>query len=121
MCSFLASVRLAIEEECSFTAAAPASLEGFPLRMSGIDNSYKIDGDVLLVIHASIPPGVHRPTRTVGRLHSNFGGRSNEGGSHGSTVRFGNTTASSWNDSGRRTQNSDPGRVLINTLYVSSI
>ena len=37
-------------------------LEGFPLRMSGIDNSYKIDGDVLLVIHASIPPGVHRPT-----------------------------------------------------------
>lgn len=26
--------------------------------MSGIDNSYKIDGDVLLVIHASIPPGV---------------------------------------------------------------
>jgi hypothetical protein len=23
--------------------------------MSGIDNSYKIDGDVLLVIHASIP------------------------------------------------------------------
>lgn len=30
--------------------------------MSGIDNSYKIDGDVLLVIHASIPPGVHRPT-----------------------------------------------------------
>ena len=37
-------------------------LEGFPLRMSGIDNSYKIDGDVLLVIHASIPPGVERPT-----------------------------------------------------------
>ena len=36
--------------------------EGFPLRMSGIDNSYKIDGDVLLVIHASIPPGVERPT-----------------------------------------------------------
>ena len=44
-------------------------LEGFPLRMSGIDNSYKIDGDVLLVIHASIPPGVHRtnerPTDSV--------------------------------------------------------
>ena len=43
---------------------APLRNEGFPLRMSGIDNSYKIDGDVLLVIHASIPPGVHRPTRT---------------------------------------------------------
>ena len=37
-----------------------STLEGFPLRMSGIDNSYKIDGDVLLVIHASIPPGVGR-------------------------------------------------------------
>ena len=37
--------------------------------MSGIDNSYKIDGDVLLVIHASIPPGVHRPTdRPTDRL-----------------------------------------------------
>ena len=36
----------------------PLLCEGFPLRMSGIDNSYKIDGDVLLVIHASIPPGV---------------------------------------------------------------
>ena len=41
--------------------------EGFPLRMSGIDNSYKIDGDVLLVIHASIPPGVERPTLPRGR------------------------------------------------------
>ena len=42
-------------------------LGGFPLRMSGIDNSYKIDGDVLLVIHASIPPGVERPTLPRGR------------------------------------------------------
>ena len=50
--------------KCSFTAALLLlpELEGFPLRMSGIDNSYKIDGDVLLVIHASIPPGVERPT-----------------------------------------------------------
>ena len=46
------------------SSSRAALLEGFPLRMSGIDNSYKIDGDVLLVIHASIPPGVHRPTRT---------------------------------------------------------
>ena len=44
-----------------FSSSSRAELlEGFPLRMSGIDNSYKIDGDVLLVIHASIPPGVGR-------------------------------------------------------------
>ena len=53
-----------------FYCRVQQQLEGFPLRMSGIDNSYKIDGDVLLVIHASIPPGVELgpgPTLPRGR------------------------------------------------------
>ena len=86
--------------KCSFTAALlllPELSEGFPLRMSGIDNSYKIDGDVLLVIHASIPPGVHRPTRTDRRRFSRAaaGGRAR-------LRRRQHNSSSSWNYIGRR-------------------
>ncbi len=42
--------------------------EGFPLRMSGIDNSYKIDGDVLLVIRASILPRAPSVRSSVGAM-----------------------------------------------------
>ena len=71
-----------------FSSSSRAELlEGFPLRMSGIDNSYKIDGDVLLVIHASIPPGVHRPTRTDRRRSARLQRRQHN---------------SSWNYIGRR-------------------
>ena len=89
--------------KCSFTAALllllPELSEGFPLRMSGIDNSYKIDGDVLLVIHASIPPGVHRPTRTDRRRFSRAAAAA---GGRARLRRRQHNSSSSWNYIGRR-------------------
>ena len=90
-------------------------LEGFPLRMSGIDNSYKIDGDVLLVIHASIPPGVHRPTRTDRRRS-----RAAAAGGRARLRRRQHNSSSSWNYIGRRNPKfilDRIYRVLTNTLF----
>ena len=90
--------------------------EGFPLRMSGIDNSYKIDGDVLLVIHASIPPGVHRPTRTDRRRFS----RAAAAGGRARLRRRQHNSSSSWNYIGRRNPKfilDRIYRVLTNTLF----
>ena len=103
--------------KCSFTAALLLlpELEGFPLRMSGIDNSYKIDGDVLLVIHASIPPGVHRPTRTDRRRS-----RAAAAGGRARLRRRQHNSSSSWNYIGRRNPKfilDRIYRVLTNTLF----
>ena len=97
------------------SSSRAALLEGFPLRMSGIDNSYKIDGDVLLVIHASIPPGVHRPTRTDRRRS-----RAAAAGGRARLRRRQHNSSSSWNYIGRRNPKfilERIYRVLTNTLF----